>query len=67
MRKSLSMDVTEMKRDIENPKEHRKSGLPYMLSWLTSHKWQRATIKGTPSSFGAILTTGRDADRRTTL
>jgi hypothetical protein len=64
---SLSLDVTEMKRDIENPKEHRKSGLPYTLSWLTSRKWQRATIKGTPCSSGAIQTTGQDADGRTTM
>uniref|UniRef100_A0ACD5W2J8 Uncharacterized protein n=1 Tax=Avena sativa TaxID=4498 RepID=A0ACD5W2J8_AVESA len=63
----LSMDITEMKRDIENPKEHRKSGLPYTLSWLTSRKWQRATIKGIPCSSGAIQTTGQDADGRTAL
>ncbi|KAM0830595.1 hypothetical protein ACQ4PT_066096 [Festuca glaucescens] len=62
----LSMDVTEMRRDIENPKEHRKSGLPYTLSWLTGRKWQRATIKGTPCSSGAIQTRGQDADGRTT-
>jgi hypothetical protein len=63
---SLSMDVTEMKRDIENPKEHRNSGLPYMLSWLTSRKWQRATIKGSLSNSTAIQTTGHDAYGRTT-
>uniref|UniRef100_A0ACD5W4P7 Uncharacterized protein n=1 Tax=Avena sativa TaxID=4498 RepID=A0ACD5W4P7_AVESA len=44
---ALSVDVTEMMRDIENPKEYRKSGMPYTLSWLSSHKWQRATVKGT--------------------
>ncbi|KAM0848692.1 hypothetical protein ACQ4PT_054217 [Festuca glaucescens] len=49
----LSMDVAEMERDIEN-----HQGLPYMLSWLTSSKWQRATIKGTPSSSYAFQRTG---------
>jgi hypothetical protein len=63
----LSTDITEMKRDIENPKEYIKSGLPYTLSWLTSRKWQRATIKGILSNSGAIQTTGKDADGRTTL
>lgn len=61
---SLSMDVTEMKRDIENPKE---SGLRYTLSWLTSRKWQRATIKGTPFNSDAFQTTRQDADGRATL
>jgi hypothetical protein len=64
---ALGMDVTEMKRNIENPKEHRKSGLPYMLSWLTSRKWQRSTFKGTPYSSGAIQSTGQDADGRTSM
>lgn len=50
----LSVDVTEMKRDIEHPKEYYKSGLPYTLSWLSSHNWQRATIKGAPSSSGSF-------------
>ncbi|XP_037474059.1 uncharacterized protein LOC119350232 [Triticum dicoccoides] len=45
---ALSMDVSEMKRGIEHPEEYRKSGLPYTLSWLSSHNWKRATIKGTP-------------------
>ncbi|KAF7069292.1 hypothetical protein CFC21_074946 [Triticum aestivum] len=65
---ALSMDVTEMKRGIEHPEEYRKSGLPYTLSWLSSHNWKRATIKGTPcSSDAAIQTTGHDADETTTL
>ncbi|CAM0958173.1 unnamed protein product [Alopecurus aequalis] len=63
----LSMDIAEMKRDIENPKEYRKTGLPYTLSWLSSHNWQRATTKDTPCSSGGIQTTGQDADGRTTL
>ncbi|KAM0850667.1 hypothetical protein ACQ4PT_052932 [Festuca glaucescens] len=63
----LSVDVAEMKRDIENPKEYSKSGLPYMLSWLSSRKWQRATIKGTPSSSDAFQTTWQDEDGRATL
>lgn len=63
----LSMDISEMKRDIENPKEYRRSGLPYTLSWLTSHKWQRATIKGTHSSSGSFQTVWQDADERTTM
>ncbi|KAM0911677.1 hypothetical protein ACQ4PT_013294 [Festuca glaucescens] len=54
----ISMEVAEMKRDIENPKEYRKTGLPYTLSWLTSRKMQRATIKGTPSNSDALQTTG---------
>jgi hypothetical protein len=62
----LSMAITEMKRGIENPEEYRKSGLPYTLSWLSSHNWQRATIKGTPSSFMSFPTTGKDADESTT-
>ncbi|XP_047042788.1 uncharacterized protein LOC124646765 [Lolium rigidum] len=44
----LSMDFTEMKRDIEHPEEYRKSGLPYTLSWLTCQKCQRATTKAHP-------------------
>jgi hypothetical protein len=58
----LSMDVAQMKMDIENPKEYSKSGLPYMLSWLTSRKWQRATIKGTPCNSEAFQTIGQGAD-----
>jgi hypothetical protein len=65
----ISMDVAEMKRDFENPEEYMKSGLPYMLSWLTSRKWQRATIKGTISRNDAIAlqTTGQDGDGREPL
>jgi hypothetical protein len=46
----LGKDVAAMKGHIENPNEHRSSGLPYMLSWLSCHKWQRATTKGTSES-----------------
>uniref|UniRef100_A0ACD5W624 Uncharacterized protein n=1 Tax=Avena sativa TaxID=4498 RepID=A0ACD5W624_AVESA len=47
----LSMDVAEMKRDI--------SGLPYTLSWLSCHKWQCATTKGTPNNSNAFRTIGQ--------
>jgi hypothetical protein len=63
----LSMDIAEMKRDIENPKEYRKTGLPYTLAWLTSRRLRRATIKGTPSNSDAFRTTGQDTDGRATL
>jgi hypothetical protein len=63
----LSTDIAEMKRGIENPKEYRKTGLPYTLSWLTSRRLRRATIKGTPSSSDAFQTTGQDTDGRATL
>jgi hypothetical protein len=62
----ISMEVAEMKRNIENPREYKKSGLPYTLSWLTSRRWRRATIKGTPSQSDAFHTTGKDADGRAT-
>ncbi|XP_045084182.1 uncharacterized protein [Aegilops tauschii subsp. strangulata] len=29
--------------DIRNTEQYKKSGLPYMLSWLSSNNWQRAT------------------------
>jgi hypothetical protein len=64
---SLNMDIAEMKRDIENPKEYRKTGLPYTLAWLTSRKLRRATIKGTPSNSDALQTTGQDTDGGATL
>jgi hypothetical protein len=63
---SISMEVAEMKRDIEKPKEYRKSGLPYTLSWLTSRRWRRATIKDTHSHSNALQTTEQDADGRAT-
>jgi hypothetical protein len=63
----LSMDIAEMKRGIENPKEYRKTGLPYTLAWLTSRRLRRATIKGTPPSSDAFQTTGQDTDGRATL
>jgi hypothetical protein len=63
----LSMDISDMKKHIENPKKYRRSGLPYTLSWLSSHKWQRATTKGAYSSSGSFQTTGQDTDERTTL
>jgi hypothetical protein len=62
----LSVDVMEMKRGIEHLEEYYKSGLPYTLSWLSSHNWQRATIKGIPFSFNTSPTKGQDADERTT-
>jgi aspartate carbamoyltransferase regulatory subunit len=51
---SLSIDVDEMKRDV--------SGLAYMLSWLSCHKWQRATTKGTPNNSSAFQTIGQHTD-----
>uniref|UniRef100_A0ACD5W741 Uncharacterized protein n=1 Tax=Avena sativa TaxID=4498 RepID=A0ACD5W741_AVESA len=55
----LSMDVAKMNRDI--------SGMPYMLSWLSCHKWQRATTKGTLSNSSAFQTIGHYADEHTNL
>lgn len=46
----LRDDVGEMMKGIEDPDEHKKLGLPYMLSWLTCHRWQRATTKNSPSN-----------------
>jgi hypothetical protein len=66
MLSSLGMDILGMKRNIENPKKYRKSGLPYTLSWLTSHKWQRATMKGALSSSCDFKAITQDADERTT-
>jgi hypothetical protein len=50
----LSIDVAEMKRDV--------SGLAYMLSWLSCHKWQCATTKGTPNNSSAFQTIGQHTD-----
>jgi hypothetical protein len=50
----LSMDVAEMKRDV--------SGMAYMLSWLSCHKWQLATTKGTPNNSSAFQTIGQHTD-----
>jgi len=41
-------DVSEMQKGISDPNKHKMQGLPYMLSWLSSHNWQRATAKGSP-------------------
>jgi hypothetical protein len=55
----LSMDMTEMNRD--------SSGMPYTLSWLSCHKWQCATTKGTPNNSSAFRTIGQYADEDTNL
>ncbi|TVU18039.1 hypothetical protein EJB05_34106, partial [Eragrostis curvula] len=43
---NLGEEVTGMK----------KEGKPFILSWLTSHLWQRATTKGSPSESSAFQT-----------
>uniref|UniRef100_A0ACD5W597 Uncharacterized protein n=1 Tax=Avena sativa TaxID=4498 RepID=A0ACD5W597_AVESA len=50
----LDMDVVEMNREI--------SGIPYTLSWLSCHMWQRSTTKGTPTRSKAFRTIGQYAD-----
>jgi hypothetical protein len=56
---SLSMDVAEMNRHV--------SGMPYTLSWLSCHKWQCATTKGTPNKSSAFRTKGQYANEDTNL
>ncbi|TVU18047.1 hypothetical protein EJB05_34114, partial [Eragrostis curvula] len=34
----------------------KKEGKPFILSWLTSHLWQRATTKGSPSASNVFQT-----------
>jgi hypothetical protein len=55
----LSMEVDEMNRDI--------SGMPYTLSWLSGHKWQRETTKGTPRNSGVFRTIGQYTDDNTNM
>jgi hypothetical protein len=55
----LSMDVAKMNIAI--------SGMPYTLSWLSCHKWQRATTKGAPSNSSAFRTIGQYANNDTNL
>jgi hypothetical protein len=47
----LSMEVDEMSRDIP--------GMPYTLSWLSGHKWQRETTKGAPRNSSVFRTIGQ--------
>jgi hypothetical protein len=56
---SLSMDVAEMNRDT--------SGMPYTLQWLSCHKWQCATTKGTTNKSNAFQTIGMYANGDTNL
>lgn len=44
----LEEDIREMQKGISDANSYRMQGLPYMLSWLSSHIWQRATAKGSP-------------------
>jgi cation transport ATPase len=37
-----------MQKGISDANKHKMQGLPYMLSWLSSHNWQRPTAKGSP-------------------
>jgi hypothetical protein len=55
----LSMDVAEMNRHV--------SGIPYTLSWLSCHKWQCATTKGTPNKSSTFKTIGQYANEDTNL
>lgn len=41
-------DILEMQKGISDANKHKMQGLPYMLSWLSSHNWQRPTAKGSP-------------------
>ncbi|KAI4992342.1 hypothetical protein ZWY2020_051759 [Hordeum vulgare] len=49
-------DYDKMIIGIDDPQAHKKLGLPYMLSWLSSHKWQRATTMDDPSHTPFIST-----------
>lgn len=44
----LEEHIWEMRKGISNANNHRMQGLQYMLSWLSSHNWQRATAMGSP-------------------
>jgi hypothetical protein len=44
----LEEDIREMQKGISDANTFRMQGLPYMLSWLSAHNWQRATAKGSP-------------------
>ncbi|XBH88909.1 hypothetical protein VPH35_080912 [Triticum aestivum] len=46
--KSFEGDYNKMMMGIGDPKMHKILGLPYILSWLSSHSWQRATTMDDP-------------------
>nr|XP_051206442.1 uncharacterized protein LOC127321442 [Lolium perenne] len=50
-------DISEMQKGISDPNKHKMQGLPYMLSWLSSHNWQRPTAKGSPHMSDNFLPT----------
>ncbi|KAM3400556.1 hypothetical protein ACQJBY_005419 [Aegilops geniculata] len=50
----LNKDLHEMKRAV--------SGMPYTLSWLSCHNWQRATTKGAAKNSSVFRTTAQHAD-----
>ncbi|KAM3353964.1 hypothetical protein ACQJBY_024890 [Aegilops geniculata] len=54
---NLSNDVTEIERNIRdylNIGERSYKKVPYLMSWLSCHKWQRATTKGSCYDSGAF-------------
>lgn len=50
----LGKDMAEIKRYMSSPHWLSPNVLPYLLSWLSCHKWQRATSKGSRSNSGAF-------------
>jgi hypothetical protein len=52
-------DISEMQKGISDANKHKMQGLPYMLSWLSSHNWQRATAKGSPQMSNNFLPTSK--------
>jgi hypothetical protein len=55
----VSMELAEKNRDI--------SVMPYTLSWLSCHKWQRATTKGAANNSNDFRTIGQYAGDDTNL
>lgn len=52
-RKALEPTMSDLGKGVAVMKEE---GEPFLLSWLTSHLWQRATTKGSPSESGDFQT-----------
>lgn len=53
---SIGKDLGKMLELADTYQNMEMSMYPYMLSWLSSHRWQRATTKGSPSCSEAFQT-----------
>jgi hypothetical protein len=50
----LVKDVAEIEGAVVGLYGHNPKDVPYLMSWLSCHKWQRATTKGSRSNSGAF-------------